>query len=120
MRKFLCSLRFGCAGIAYTAKTEVNMRRHLLAAIAVIGCGIGFQITLVEWAIVIGCVGAMLALECANTSIERLADRVSQDNDPLIGHAKDAAAGAVLSMSLASATIGALVFLPKVLAFIQR
>jgi undecaprenol kinase len=119
MRKFLRSFAYGFAGLAYVARTEVNMRWHLLAAVAVIAAGAYFEISMLEWAIVVVVIGVMLALESVNTAIERLADRVTDEQDPLIGHAKDAAAGAVLVMSVASAVVGFVIFWPKFVAMMQ-
>ena len=47
-----------------------------------------------------------------NTAIETLADRITSDWDPMIGRAKDVAAGAVLLFVLASIVTGLLVFVP--------
>ncbi len=52
----------------------------------------------------------MLALEAVNTAIERLADAVSEDYHPLIGAAKDLAAGAVLIMAIAAVFVGFALF----------
>ena len=46
--------------------------------------------------------------------IEALADTISTDYHPLIGRAKDLAAGAVLFAALTAALIGLLIFIPKV------
>ena len=91
------------------------MRWHLLAAILVVGSGCVFDLSQVEWALMVGCIGAVLALECLNTAIEHLADRVTLEQDPLIRMAKDASAGAVLIISVASAVIGGIIFLPKLM-----
>lgn len=116
LQKFFHSVGHSINGLRHVAATEANMRWHLLATVAVVVCGSFFRISMIEWSLVIGCIGAVLALECINTSIERLADRVTTDHDPLIGQSKDVAAAAVLIMSLAAAIIGLIVFLPKVWA----
>lgn len=118
MNKFFRSVGFGIAGHLHVIRTEANMRWHWVATVAVTACGLAFQINPTEWALVVGCIGVMLALECINTSIERLADRIASQPDPLIGQAKDAAAGAVLAMSVASAIIGAIIFVPRMWSLI--
>jgi len=119
MRHFFRSVRFGIAGLLHVTRTEANMRWHLLAAVVVIVASGVFQISAVEWSLVFLCIGAMLALESLNTGIERLAERVCSQQDPLIGQAKDASAGAVLIMSIAAAAIGVIVFVPKVWALFE-
>lgn len=52
--------------------------------------------------------------EAFNTAVEKLADRVTREKDPLIATAKDVAAGAVLLMVLAAVVVGCIIFLPKI------
>ena len=57
--------------------------------------------------------------EALNTAFEFLADVASPDFHPLVKHAKDVAAGAVLISAVGSVIIGMLVFGPYVLAMIK-
>ena len=54
-----------------------------------------------------------LAAEAVNSAIEALADVISPDYNEAIGRAKDMAAGAVLMLAVAAATIGLIIFIPK-------
>ncbi|MGK0186254.1 MAG: diacylglycerol kinase [Verrucomicrobiales bacterium] len=119
MIKLCRSINIGITGVVSTARSEVNMRWHLLATVLAVLAGFVCEISYVEWALISGCIGAVLALECLNTAIEHLADRVTTERDPLIGLAKDASAGAVLLMSLATAVIAGLVFLPHLVEMLQ-
>ena len=65
---------------------------------------------MIEWCILILCIGVVLAAEAINTAIEKLSDHVSPEYSPFIKDAKDLAAGAVLNLSVASAIIGVLIF----------
>lgn len=120
MKNLLRSIRIGIVGLIHTAREEANMRWHLMAAIVTVACGTALRISAIEWALVVGCIGVMLALECVNTAIERLADRVTTEHDPLIGQCKDAAGGAVLIMSVASAIIGLIVFGTRFLSLVSE
>ena len=111
--RFLRSLRHSLRGIVHVLRTEPNMRLHLLAAVAVTVAGFAFSIDRAEWLAVILCVGAVMAMECMNTAIERLADRVSTETHPLLGQAKDAAAAAVVIASAMSLVVACVIFLPK-------
>jgi diacylglycerol kinase len=51
-----------------------------------------------------------------NTAIEKLADKTHPEQHPQIGLVKDVAAGAVLWASVISVIIGAVIFLPLILA----
>ena len=51
------------------------------------------------------------AWHAVNTAVEALGDAVSPDEHPLVGRAKDAAAGAVLLAAIAALVVAAIVFL---------
>lgn len=106
MKAFLYALR----GLTYAIKTERHMRIHLCFAFYVTAAGLITGISAAEWAAVLLCCGAVMGLECVNTALERLCDRVTQERDGLIMRAKDAAAGAVLVCAAFSAAAGCAVF----------
>lgn len=113
MKKLLTSIGHGLRGIGYTLRTQPNMRLHLLAAIAVAVAGAWLKISPSEWlAVVIAC-ALVVGAELFNTAIEALSDAVHPEQHPLIGHAKDTSAGAVLVASIAAVVIGLVVFGPK-------
>jgi len=116
LRAFLQGFAHAFRGILFGLHTQRNLRVHALATLGVIVLGFVFQIEPWEWcAILISC-GIVWAAELLNTAIERLADRVSVEREEAIREVKDAAAGAVLAASLASAAVGAIIFLPRLLA----
>ena len=79
------------------------------AAFAVV-MGLVLQIDLISWAIVLLCIGVVLAAELINTAIETVVDLVSPEYHPLAGHAKDIAAAAVYVLSFLVALVGLAVF----------
>lgn len=109
---------FGYAfkGIARLFTREAHAKIHLLAAICVIVAGIIFSIASWQWCAVILCIGGVFMAEAFNTAIEKLADKISPELDPLIGAAKDLAAGAVLLFVLAAVAVGLIVFIPPIIA----
>lgn len=98
-------------GVGYTIKTEAHMRVHLVFTFYVIVAGFILRLRPVEWAAALLCIGAVTALECLNTAVERLCDTVHPDKAEGIRIAKDVAAGAVLCAAIASAAVGWLLFL---------
>ena len=113
MKRLLTSIGHGLRGIGYTLRTQPNMRLHLLAAIAVAIAASWLKISAGEWFAVIIATILVTGAELFNTAIESLCDAVHPDQHPLIGHAKDTAAGAVLLASIAAGVIGLIVFGPK-------
>ena len=112
-RRFIRSFQFAAEGIRTALKYEQNIRFHFLAAVVVVAAGLLTGLSLLEWLVVIGLIGGMMALEMFNSAIERVVDLATAELHPLAKQAKDMAAGAVLVFAVASAMIGLLIFLPK-------
>ena len=111
-RAFACAFK----GIYSMFATEAHPKIHLLAMVCVILFGFLFHIEPWEWCAVSICIGGVFMAEAFNTAIERLADKVTRERDPLIGAAKDIAAGAVLLFVFASVAVGLIIFIPKFIA----
>lgn len=109
------SFSYAFAGIVRLLRCEHNARIHVVAAIAVVGCGWWFGLSAMEWAAIALCVGGTFSAEAFNSAIEALADRVTGERDEAVKHAKDLAAGAVLLVALADVVVGLIVFLPKIM-----
>lgn len=112
--KFLRSFVIGFTGMAHALGSEQNLRIHCVVAVGVIVAGFVFSLTAGEWIAIILCIGIVIGAECMNTALERLADRVSREQDPLIKQAKDCGSAAVLVVALSTAVVGVVVFLPKI------
>jgi len=96
------------SGIIFTLKTEKNFRFHCLAAVAVIIALSVLQPAVIWWAMIILCIGLIMASELINTAIETLLDYMHPDIHPEIGKVKDIMAGMVLVLSLVSVIIAVL------------
>ena len=115
MKKRIASFRNAWNGILYGLKSEVHFRFHLLAAIMAVICAVYFHIKASEWIMILFCIAAVLSLELFNAALERISDRITKGYDPLIGYAKDLAAGAVLIFACISLIIGVIIFIPYIL-----
>lgn len=115
-RKRMQSFRYAFNGIKLLILHEPNAWIHCFSAVCVVVAGLWLGLSTVEWGIIIGVIGAVLAAEAINSAIEALANRVSSEYDEAIKQAKDLAAGAVLFLAIAAAVIGVIIFLPKLLS----
>lgn len=95
---------------------ERNSRIHLVAAVAAIALAATLRISGVEWAVLVLTITAVLAAEALNCAIERVVDLASPGRHELARQAKDLAAGAVLMVSIGAAVVGAILFVPKLIA----
>jgi diacylglycerol kinase (ATP) len=105
-------------GLVTVLRTEWNFRIHAVIGGLVTVAGFVFRISAGEWLAVVLCAGLVFMAEVFNTAIEYLADAVHPEADQGVGMAKDAAAGGVLIAAVAAAVVGAIVFLPKVWAWL--
>ncbi|MEE2677358.1 MAG: diacylglycerol kinase family protein [Myxococcota bacterium] len=110
------SFRDAFRGVAILAKTQHNARIHGFATVAVIAAGFWLGCGAGEWAVLALAIALVWLAEGMNTAIEALGDAVSPESHPLVGRAKDVAAGAVLLAAIGAAVAGLLVFVPRLLA----
>lgn len=83
-----------------------------MATIAVVLIGLILGIRALDWCLLIGAASMVWAAEALNSALEFLADYSAPRWHPLIEHAKDVAAGAVLLTAIGALIIGVIVFLP--------
>jgi len=115
MRRLIKSFGYALSGIAYTTKTQLNFKIHLLAVAVVILLGWFLKLTTSEWLWIVSAIGLVLVTELVNTAIELLVDLVSPDFNPQAGKVKDIAAGAVLIAAAIAVVTGAIIFIPKLI-----
>jgi len=100
-------------GIIAVTKSEWNFRFHLLMMILVIGAGIFFRLSSIEWIAVVIVIGMVLITEMLNTTVEKIIDYLKPEFHPAARFIKDAAAGAVLISAITAVIVGIIIFLPK-------
>lgn len=113
--RIINSFKYALKGIFNLFKSERNAQIHLLLAIITIAFSIYFQISNIEWILVILSIAIVFAAEAINTAIEKTVDFISPEYHEKAGEIKDISAAAVLLVAIAVAIVGAIIFLPKVL-----
>lgn len=113
------SFRHAISGILIVVRTQHNAWIHAVATVAVIGAGLCLNLAHWEWAALVLAIGLVWMAEALNTAIEFLADEVTKEQRPGIGMAKDCGAAGVLLAAIAAAVIGAIVFMPHLLALTE-
>ena len=115
--KYVASFGYAFKGIADLMRNQFHAQVHIFGAILAILFGFYFNISPIEWCIIVLCIGMVVAAEAMNTAIEYIVDMVSPEYHELAGKAKDVAAGAVLLVAISAALVAAIIFLPKIWAF---
>ena len=106
---------FAVSGVLHAVKSQASMQVHIVIALSVLGMAVYLQLSRIEFAILFLCIGTVLAAEIFNTAIESVVDLVSPERVELARIAKDAAAGAVLVLSVAAAFVGLIIMGPPLL-----
>ena len=106
------ALRNASRGIDATFRDEPHFRFQVFAAVAalLLSAWLGTGTT-----VVLLCCALVLTSELVNTALERLADALHPQPHPLVGAAKDAAAGAVLISAAVAVLVGLISLGPALL-----
>lgn len=98
-------LRYAIRGVFAAYESEASFRiQSALAAVAALLLLL-LRPAPIWWAAIAITVAGVLSAELFNTALESLADQIHPEKHPMIGKAKDCAAGAVWVFSLASVTV---------------
>jgi len=119
MKERLKSFKYAFNGIRLFFQSETNAKIHFAAALLSIAFGVFFEINTSEWCFVVLAIALVFSAEAMNTAIEYLTNLVSPDFNELAGKTKDVAAGAVFLAAIGAAIIGGIIFVPKVLSYLD-
>ena len=107
------SFAYAFAGIATMLRSQHNAWIHAAATVAVCALGLILGLSTAEWCWIVLAIMSVWTAEALNTAFEFLADAASPEFHPLVKHAKDVAAGAVLIAAIGAVAIALLVFAPR-------
>lgn len=96
-------------GVRLAVGGESSFAVHLPAAGAVVLAAGLLGCDRLEWCVLIGCIGAVLAAEVFNAAIENLFHALDDATKARMTGCLDRAAGAVLLVSMTAAVIGCLI-----------
>ncbi len=111
--KFLKSFSWALSGISLAFRTQFNFRFHVFSTVVALFLAIVLKISALEWCIVLFCIASVITAELLNTSMEFNTDLISPGYHETAKNVKDLAAAAVLVVSMISAIIGGIIFIPK-------
>lgn len=118
--RHLKSQEFAWRGLVKIFDHEGNFKIEIIAAIFSIAISLLLKISSVEFAIVVFCIGLILALETVNGVVELLCDIITKEYRKDIEYAKDAMAGAVLIGALTTAVVGFIIWTPYIITLIGK
>jgi diacylglycerol kinase len=104
-------------GLKLGVRGHSSFSVHFFFTALVLVASAVFLRDLLEWCIILGCIGMVLTAELFNSAIETLFRGLDEATKARTWPALDVAAGAVLFASLVAALIGGLVFLRHLVVF---
>lgn len=113
--KIIRSFAYAFTGIAIVIKSEINAIIHLFATAVVVGLGLRYEITSLEWISLLIVIGMVWLTEIINTALEETIDLLHPERAVAAGRIKDMAAGAVLVAALIALAVGCIIFIPYLL-----
>ncbi len=113
VKEFIDSFNFAVSGILTAMKSEKSLRLHYIAAIVVILGSTFFNLSRMEFMILLFAVVLVVVLEMINTAIEKTVDMITKEYHPLARVIKDVSAGAVLIASFNAVIVGYLLFFER-------
>ena len=114
--KFLLAIN----SIIFAIKTEIHFKFHLIATGITLIMAYLFNISPIEWSMLLIIIFVVLITEMINTAIETIINLITSDYHPLAKTGKDIASGAVLLSSIMATIVGILIFYPKISTVLQR
>jgi diacylglycerol kinase (ATP) len=113
------SLTHALRGLGIIIKTTPNFWWHMFFALLAVFLGFLLSISDTEWMMIVLSVGLVLVAESFNTAIEIDINLTSPEYHPYARDTKDVAAGSVLLSAIIAVIVGLIIFLPKVLLYVN-
>lgn len=120
VKEFIDSFNYAVSGIMAAMKMEKSLRFHYIAAITVILLSTFFNLTRIEFMILMFTVVLVVVLEMMNTALEKTVDMITVEYHPLARVIKDVSAGAVLIASFNALIVGYLLFFDRLNPFKEQ
>lgn len=115
MERYVKSFHHAVDGIIYAIENEHNVLIMMLATVLVFIVSFLLNVSRVELAILVICIGNVISCEMINSAIEACVDLETTKECELAKVAKDCASGASLVLSVMSLFIAGIIFIPKII-----
>lgn len=114
-RTFKDSFKNCIDGINFVLAHEKNFVREIVIGMIALSLAYLLEVSTYEFIIILLLINFVLIMELINTALEKVVDLYTTKYNSLAKIIKDVSASSVLIMSIFSAIIGVIIFLPKIL-----
>jgi diacylglycerol kinase len=108
-------LRPACRGIKLGIRGHSRFFVHFFCTALVLAAAIVFRCDLVQWCVLLGCIGMLLSIELLNSAFLALFHGLDEESRRRAAPCLDIASGAVLLAIVTAVLLGALIFLSRLL-----
>ena len=115
IKRIFASVKNSFNGLKVAYKNEQSMYIHLVCTVILLVLSFLLETSMIQWLIIIAIIGLTLVVELLNTAIESTVDLVTKEFHPLAKVAKDTASAAEFVLSVTSAIIALMIFVPKLI-----
>lgn len=104
--------KFGHAfrGVRVGVRGQSSFAAHFVMAMLVTIFAVVLNVSLLEWCVLVLCIGLVMSAELFNSAIERLAKAITHELDDNVRDALDIASAAVLFAAVAASVAGVTIF----------
>jgi diacylglycerol kinase len=106
-------LRPPCRGIKLGVRGHSRFFVHFFATALVLAAAVVLHCDLVQWCLLLGCIGMVFITELLNSALVALFRGLDEESRGRVNPCLDIATGAVLLACLTAAAVGALIFLSR-------
>jgi len=105
--------KFALRGVKWGVRGHSSFSVHFFFAALVVAAAIVLQCGLLEWCVLLGCIGFVLTAELFNSAVETLFRGLDEATRERSWQALDISAGAVLLAGVTASLVGGLIFLNR-------
>jgi diacylglycerol kinase len=109
-------LRPACRGIKLGVRGGARFFVHFFSTALVLAAAVVLRCDLVQWCLLLGCIGMVLITELFNSALVALFRGLDEDSRARVDPCLDIATGAVLLACLTAGAVGCLIFLSRLIA----
>ena len=117
-RTFIDSVKDCLNGCTFVMIGEDNFKREIMLAILALVASYVFNVSRIEFIIVLLVIALVIVCEIFNTAIEKTVDLCTREYNELAKIAKDVSAFAVFTMCIFAVVVGIIIFVPKIIILI--
>ena len=118
-RRWRDKFREAFRGVKIGVRGEASFAVHFFFATLVVTAAITLDCNLLEWCVLLMCIGGVLTTELINSAIETLFRGLDEATRSRCKGCLDIAAGAVIIASLTALTVGSIIFICRLTALLK-